>query len=39
MEGNYGPWIRVSVNTWKKEESAPPKAAPAPDTDEDSIPF
>ena len=42
MEGNYGPWIRVSVNTWKKEESggvntpAPPKSPPVDDSD---IPF
>jgi hypothetical protein len=42
MEGNYGPWIRVSVNTWKKEESggvntpAPPKSPPVEDED---LPF
>jgi len=42
MEGNFGPWVRISVNTWKKEEGAPQKAAPRQDsipTDDSDIPF
>lgn len=43
MEGNYGPWMRLSWNNYKpKTEAAPqPKAAPQqelPDDDQD-IPF
>ena len=38
-DGNYGPWFAIRVNTYKKEEGAAPKAAPTPDSDEDSIPF
>jgi len=40
MEGNYGPWIRVSVNTWKKEESVNTPPPPfSPPVDDEDIPF
>jgi hypothetical protein len=42
MEGNYGPWIRVSVNTWKKEESGGVNTPPppfSPPVDDSDIPF
>lgn len=43
MEGNYGPWMRLSWNNYKpKEKQEPPKQAPQqsaiPDDDSD-IPF
>lgn len=45
MEGNYGPWIRVSVNTWKKEDQykgekvATPNIGQNGEISDEDIPF
>lgn len=45
MEGNYGPWIRVSVNTWKREDQykgekvATPNIGQNGEISDEDIPF
>jgi hypothetical protein len=43
MEGNYGPWMRLSWNNYKKpQEQEQPRQAPqqqSMDDDSDDIPF
>jgi hypothetical protein len=45
MEGNYGPWIRVSVNTWKREDQykgekvATPNIGQNGEMSDEDIPF
>jgi len=43
MQGDYGPWMRLSWNNYKKPADAAPQPAPAPRKEEqesdDDIPF
>ena len=43
MEGNYGPWMRLSWNNYKPKDKAenapPPKQAPQQALDDQDIPF
>lgn len=44
MEGNYGPWMRISWNNYKKPAEAAPQPKPTPqqngfDDMDDDVPF